>query len=64
MPEFPTDLRMLTIDALDQVVAEPSELAELWDEASNGAKWRQVIAHLRDVLDPPNPLQEEALFEI
>ncbi|WP_405691760.1 DUF4259 domain-containing protein [Streptomyces sp. NBC_00057] len=36
MPQFPADLRMLAIDALDQVVAEPSELAELWDEATNG----------------------------
>ncbi|MFD0343314.1 DUF4259 domain-containing protein [Streptomyces sp. NPDC127117] len=64
LPEFPADLRTLAVDALDQVVAEPSELAELWDEAANGPKWHQEITRLRDVLDPPLPPQEEALFEI
>ncbi|MEV5856905.1 DUF4259 domain-containing protein [Streptomyces anulatus] len=29
MPRLPADFRMLAIDALDQVVAEPSELSEL-----------------------------------
>ncbi|MGW5433246.1 DUF4259 domain-containing protein [Streptomyces sp. NPDC004059] len=39
--EFPADLRTLAIDALDQVVAEQSELAELWGETADGPKWRQ-----------------------
>ncbi|MEV8547647.1 DUF4259 domain-containing protein [Streptomyces sp. NPDC051572] len=64
LPDFPADLRTLAIDALDQVVAELSELAELWGDAENGPKWRQDITRLRDVLDPPIPPQEEALFEI
>ncbi|MCX4461814.1 DUF4259 domain-containing protein [Streptomyces sp. NBC_01728] len=64
MPKLSADLKMLALDALDQVVAEPSELAELWDEASNGPKRRQVINHLYDVLDPPNPPQADALFDI
>ncbi|WP_327241718.1 DUF4259 domain-containing protein [Streptomyces sp. NBC_01320] len=64
MPQFPADLQMLAVDALDQVVAEPSGLAELWGEAVNGPKWRQDITRLRDVLDPPIPPQEETLFEI
>ncbi|MGW7367043.1 DUF4259 domain-containing protein [Streptomyces sp. NPDC054841] len=64
MPEFPEELRALAIDALDQVVAETSEVAELWDETPDGPKWRQDIARLRNVLDPPIPPQEEALFEI
>ncbi|MER5618460.1 DUF4259 domain-containing protein [Streptomyces sp. NPDC002215] len=64
LPEFPADLRTLAVDALDQVVAELSELAELWGEAANGPKWHQEITRLRDVLDPPIPPQEEALFEI
>ncbi|MEU3290473.1 DUF4259 domain-containing protein [Streptomyces longwoodensis] len=64
LPDFPADLRTLAIDALDQVVAELSELAQLWGDAENGQKWRQDITRLRDVLDPPIPPQEEALFEI
>ncbi|MCZ9353781.1 DUF4259 domain-containing protein [Streptomyces mutabilis] len=64
LPDFPADLRTLAIDALDQVVAELSELAELWGDAKHGPKWRQDITRLRDVLDPPIPPQEEALFEI
>ncbi|MER6065397.1 DUF4259 domain-containing protein [Streptomyces sp. NPDC001792] len=38
--EFPADLRTLAIDALDQAVAEQSELAELWGETADGPKWR------------------------
>ncbi|MEV6655203.1 DUF4259 domain-containing protein [Streptomyces sp. NPDC051219] len=64
LPELPADLRMLAIDALDQVVSELSELAELWAEAANGPKWRQDITRLRDVLDPLIPPQEDALFGI
>ncbi|MFE6130964.1 DUF4259 domain-containing protein [Streptomyces sp. NPDC056437] len=64
LPEFPADLRTLAVDALDHVVAELSELAELWGEAPDGPKWRQDITRLRDVLDPPLPPQEEALFDI
>ncbi|MEU9305629.1 DUF4259 domain-containing protein [Streptomyces sp. NPDC048269] len=62
LPELPEDLRMLAVDALEQVIAELSELAELWGEAVDGPKWRQDITRLRDVLDPPIPPQEEALF--
>ncbi|MGY3064631.1 hypothetical protein ACVWZD_008953 [Streptomyces sp. TE3672] len=64
LPELPADLRMLAVDALDQVVSNRSELAELWAEATNWSKWRQDITRLRDVLDPPILPQEEALFEI
>ncbi|MFE7563292.1 DUF4259 domain-containing protein [Kitasatospora sp. NPDC057500] len=64
LPELPADLRMLAVDALDQAVSNRSELAELWAEAANWSKWRQDIARLRDILDPPIPPQEEVLFEI
>jgi hypothetical protein len=64
LPDFPADLQALAIDALDQGVAELSELAELWGDAENGPKWRQGITRLRDVLAPPISPQEEALFEI
>ncbi|MEU2120136.1 DUF4259 domain-containing protein [Streptomyces sp. NPDC016459] len=36
--ELPADLRMLAVDALDQVVSNRSELAELWAEAANWPK--------------------------
>ncbi|MFE8015910.1 DUF4259 domain-containing protein [Streptomyces antibioticus] len=64
LPEMPADLRKLAVDALDQVASERSALAELWDDAANGSKWRQDITRLRDVLDPPVPPQEEALFDV
>ncbi|MEU1695687.1 DUF4259 domain-containing protein [Streptomyces hirsutus] len=64
IPALPPNLRTLAVDALDQVVSEPSELAELWGDAPDGPKWRQGITRLRDVLDPPIPPQEEALFEV
>ncbi|WP_107470329.1 DUF4259 domain-containing protein [Streptomyces sp. 3211] len=35
LPELPADLRMLAVDALDQVVSDRSELAEQWAEAAN-----------------------------
>ncbi|MFJ4715257.1 DUF4259 domain-containing protein [Streptomyces sp. NPDC088785] len=64
LPELPKDLQMLAVDALDQVVSHRSELAEQWAQAANWPQWRQDITRLRNVLDPPIPPQEEALFEI
>ncbi|MFF1378734.1 DUF4259 domain-containing protein [Streptomyces sp. NPDC058308] len=64
LPELPTDLRALAVEALDQAAFERSELAELWDDAANGSQWRHDITRLRDILDPPVPPQEQALFEI
>jgi hypothetical protein len=55
LPELPADLRMLAVDALDQVISNRSELAELWAEAANWSKWLQDITRLRNVLDPPIP---------
>ncbi|WUD70700.1 DUF4259 domain-containing protein [Streptomyces sp. NBC_00510] len=64
LPELPADLRTLAVDALDHVLSELSELAELWAEAVNGSKWRQDVTRLRDVLDPPIAPQAEVLFEV
>ncbi|MEU4169316.1 DUF4259 domain-containing protein [Streptomyces sp. NPDC026665] len=67
LPELPVELRTLAVDALDQVIAELSEIAELWDEVPDGPKWRQGVVRLRDVLDPPVPPippQEETLFDV
>ena len=42
----PGDRRLATA-ALDRVVGERSELAELWDEAPDGPAWREGVAALR-----------------
>ncbi|MEF2529756.1 MULTISPECIES: DUF4259 domain-containing protein [Streptomyces] len=41
------DLQPLAVEALDRVVAEASELAELWDETPEGPRWRQNISSRR-----------------
>ncbi|MER7110035.1 DUF4259 domain-containing protein [Streptomyces sp. NPDC000229] len=64
LPVFAADLRPFAVEALDRVVAEGSELAELWDDTPEGPRWREVIGRLRDVLDPPVPPQQDTLFEI
>ncbi|WP_327675152.1 DUF4259 domain-containing protein [Kitasatospora sp. NBC_00458] len=52
LPVFAAELRPLAVDALDRIVSEESELAELWDETDEGPDWRQDIGRLRAVLDP------------
>ncbi|WP_436785873.1 DUF4259 domain-containing protein [Yinghuangia sp. YIM S10712] len=51
VPILALNMRPLAIEALDRVLAEDSELAALWDEAGGGPQWRQVIAHIRMILD-------------
>ncbi|MFB6889960.1 DUF4259 domain-containing protein [Kitasatospora sp. NPDC056327] len=59
LPAFPADLRPLAVSALDRVVAEESELAELWDETEEGPAWRRGIEELRAVLaSGPAPAAE------
>ncbi|WP_331767618.1 DUF4259 domain-containing protein [Embleya sp. NBC_00896] len=50
IPALPFDLRTLTIDALDRVLAEDSELAALWDETGDGPRWRRNIACTRRII--------------
>ncbi|MGV9249226.1 DUF4259 domain-containing protein [Streptomyces sp. NPDC003710] len=64
LPSFSDDLRPLAAQALDRVVAEKSELAELWDETPSGPKWRQSISRLRAVLEPEPDPREETLFDL
>ncbi|MEV6681050.1 DUF4259 domain-containing protein [Streptomyces erythrochromogenes] len=64
VPGLPGELRLLAVEALDRVVAPTSELAELWADAPSGPRWRQEVARLRGVLDPPVPPQEEVLFDV
>ncbi|WP_406110576.1 DUF4259 domain-containing protein [Kitasatospora purpeofusca] len=63
LPVLAADLRPLAVAALDRVVAEESELAELWDEGGEGPAWRRAVRELRDVLVlAPGPAPE-APFE-
>ncbi|MEU2632897.1 DUF4259 domain-containing protein [Kitasatospora sp. NPDC007106] len=64
LPIFAIDLRSLAVEALDRVVAEESELADLWDETVDGPKWRQAISRIRAVLAPEPEPQEDPLFDL
>ncbi|MEU4119575.1 DUF4259 domain-containing protein [Kitasatospora sp. NPDC028055] len=55
IPGLPGDLRAPAVAALDRVVAEGSELAELWGESGSDRVWRRGIRALREVLEPVPP---------
>ncbi|MFB7939638.1 DUF4259 domain-containing protein [Streptomyces sp. NPDC127049] len=46
---LPAALRAEAVAALDRVIAEPSELLELWEE-SDGEEWKAGVRALRGVL--------------
>ncbi|MFD4377710.1 DUF4259 domain-containing protein [Streptomyces sp. NPDC058486] len=46
---LPRELRAEAVAALDRVLAEPSELLELWEE-SDGEEWKAGVRALRGVL--------------
>ncbi|WP_354637493.1 DUF4259 domain-containing protein [Kitasatospora camelliae] len=64
LPCFATDLRAVAAEALDRVLAEESELAELWDDTDSGPQWRRSISDLRAILTPQPEPREDPLFEI
>ncbi|MFJ2951514.1 DUF4259 domain-containing protein [Streptomyces sp. NPDC087226] len=64
LPIFADDLQPLAVEALDRVVAETSELAELWDETPDGPRWRQNISGLRAVLAHEPELQKDQMFDL
>ncbi len=64
LPEFAVDLRPIAASALDRVLADESELAELWDESEDGPAWRRAVQELREVLAPAPGPAPEALFEL
>ncbi|MFF9127406.1 DUF4259 domain-containing protein [Streptomyces sp. NPDC014889] len=63
-PEEPlpdlTGLRDLALQALDRVMADPSELMDLWAE-SDGGPWRANIRRLQNVLLPQQPGKQLSL---
>lgn len=64
IPTLPSDLRSLALAALDRVLADESELSELWEESEGGTAWREGVGRLRQVLDPAPEMRGGALFEI
>lgn len=64
LPIFAVDLRPLAVEALDRVIAEESELADLWYETVDGPKWRQTISRIRAVLAPEPEPQDASLFDL
>ncbi|KDN85966.1 DUF4259 domain-containing protein [Kitasatospora cheerisanensis] len=50
LPVFGAGLRRTALDALGTVLGADSELAELWDDADQGAQWRREVERLRAVL--------------
>ncbi|MFE3018263.1 DUF4259 domain-containing protein [Streptomyces sp. NPDC059256] len=50
LPELPVSLRPLAVGALDRVLAEDSELVELWGETSDIGPWRKGVESLRQTL--------------
>ncbi|MGX1222792.1 DUF4259 domain-containing protein [Streptomyces ambofaciens] len=55
IPTLPADLRSLAVKSLDRVLADESELAELWKESEGGRAWERSIGQLRQLLDPVPP---------
>lgn len=51
IPPIPLELRALAIKALDRVVAEDSELADLWADSADARQWRERIAEIRRPLE-------------
>ncbi len=64
LPVFAHNLRPLAVEALDRVVAEASELADLWDETADGPKWRQSISRIRTALAPEAAPQVSLRFDL
>ncbi|WP_425358639.1 DUF4259 domain-containing protein [Streptosporangium roseum] len=50
IPDLPDDLRALALRALERVLADGSELKDLWDESDSSAEWLSEIEKLRAVL--------------
>lgn len=50
IPDLPGGLCALAVAALTRVLADDSELTELWSESADGDIWFTTIANLADVL--------------
>jgi hypothetical protein len=50
VPELPVDLRPVAVQALTRVLADDSELFELWTDAPDGEAWFTMVAQLAEAL--------------
>lgn len=50
VPPLAPELRELAVRALDRVVADASELLELWADVGEGEKWSAGVRSLRAAL--------------
>jgi hypothetical protein len=50
IPDLPEDLRPIAIQALTRVLADDSELNELWSDSPDGEAWFTMITQLTEVL--------------
>lgn len=50
IPDLPEDLRALAVQALTRVLADDSELNELWTDSPDGDDWFTMIAQLTEIL--------------
>ena len=50
IPDLPEDFRQLAITALTRVVANDSELNELWTDSPDGETWFAMVTQLTEVL--------------
>ncbi|MEU4834824.1 DUF4259 domain-containing protein [Streptosporangium sp. NPDC023615] len=50
LPALPAELGGLAVQALDRVVAEPSEMMNLWAAEGAGDLWRTGVLRLRNIL--------------
>lgn len=50
IPELSEDLCVLAVQALTRVLADDSELNELWSDAPDGDAWFTTIAQLAEIL--------------
>jgi uncharacterized protein DUF4259 len=50
IPELPDDLRALAVQALTRVLADDSELTELWSESPDADAWFTTVCQLAEIL--------------
>lgn len=50
IPELPDDLRQIAVQALDRVLAECSELNELWIDSPDAEAWLHMVSTLTSAL--------------
>ena len=50
IPDLPEDFRRLALKALTRVLADDSELNELWSDNPDGETWYNTIAQLTEAL--------------